>query len=43
MSNTPSAKEIGGDLRDERGILPRQFEYLFNEIQKIQTKHQLMK
>jgi hypothetical protein len=43
MSNTPSAKEAKGDVRDERGLLPRQFEYLFGEIQKIQTKHQLMK
>lgn len=28
---------------DLRGILPRQFEYLFNEISKIQTKNRFMR
>jgi kinesin family protein 15 len=43
MSNTESAREANHDVTDERGLLPRQFEYLFSEIQKIRTKHQLMK
>ena len=32
-----------GDGEDQRGLLPRQFEYLFSEIGKILAKHRLKK
>ena len=41
MDNTQAG--ANGSNEDKRGLLPRQFEYLFNEISKIQARHQLKK
>ena len=43
QGDSKTAQEDIGTFRDQRGILPRQFEYMFSEISKIHTKHRLMK
>ena len=39
--NTPSQNI--GTSQDMRGILPRQFEYMFSEMRKMHTKHRIIK